>query len=160
MAPRGKKPKPTHLKLVTGTFRKDRSSKNEPMPALAIPPVPCELSDDAKLEWGRTSIDLYKLGLLTSLDRAAFAAYCDSWGILIRTRRLLAKMGEGGADGLLIKTAQGNLIQNPLIGIANKAKRDMVRYAAELGMTPSARARISVPAPTDGDPASKYFTRG
>lgn len=49
---RGRKPKPTHLKLIAGTFRKDRSSKNEPKPELAIS-VPPELSDDAKLEWGR-----------------------------------------------------------------------------------------------------------
>ena len=34
---RGRKPKPTHLKLIAGTFRKDRSSKNEPKPELAIP---------------------------------------------------------------------------------------------------------------------------
>jgi P27 family predicted phage terminase small subunit len=158
MSPRGKKPTPSHLKLITGTFRKDRSSKHEPMPELAIPSVPPELSDDAKLEWGRASVDLYRMGLLTHIDRMALAAYCDSCGIFIRARRLLAKLGEDGADGLLIKTAQGNLIQNPLIGIANKAKRDMMAYAAEFGMTPSARARVNGSAASEkNDPVAKYF---
>jgi P27 family predicted phage terminase small subunit len=96
---------------------------------------------------------------MTHIDRMALAAYCDSCGIWIRTRRLLAKMGEDGADGLLTKTAQGNVIQNPLIGIANKAKRDMMAYAEQFGMTPSARARVNAPPPSDHDPVLKYFTR-
>lgn len=68
-------------------------------------------------------------------------------------------MGEDGADGLLTKTAQGNVIQNPLIGIANKAKRDMMAYAEQFGMIPSARSRVSAPPPPVGDPAQKYFDR-
>jgi phage terminase small subunit len=35
-------------------------------------------------------------------------------------------------DGLLIETSNGNAIQNPIVGIANKAMSDMVRFAAEL----------------------------
>ncbi len=46
--------------------------------------------------------------------------------------------------GLMIKTSNGNAIQNPLVGTANKAVSDMVRYAAEFGMTPSARVRLAV----------------
>lgn len=45
--------------------------------------------------------------------------------------------------GLIIKTKSGNLIQNPLVGAANKAMADTVRYAAEFGMTPSARTRVT-----------------
>ena len=44
--------------------------------------------------------------------------------------------------GLIIRTQGGNAIQNPLVGTANKAMADMMRYAAEFGMTPSARTRI------------------
>jgi P27 family predicted phage terminase small subunit len=111
------------------------------------------------LEWGRVAPELFSLGILTKLDRAALAAYCDSYGLWIRARRLLAKMGEDGADSLLVKTAQGNVIQHPLIGLANKAKRDMMAYATEFGMTPSSRARVNAPPASDHDPALKYFTR-
>jgi hypothetical protein len=58
MSPRGKKPTPTHLKLVMGTARRCRMPKHEPKPGLAIPPVPLELCDDAKLEWRPTCIEL------------------------------------------------------------------------------------------------------
>lgn len=59
--------------------------------------------------------------------------------------------------GLMIKTTNGNAIQNPLIGTANKAMSDMVRYAAEFGMTPSARSRIKAEAREEEDPADKYL---
>ena len=60
--------------------------------------------------------------------------------------------------GLMIKTSNGNAIQNPLVGTANKAAADMMRYAAEFGMTPSARTRITAEAPAqDADPAERFF---
>jgi phage terminase small subunit len=80
MAPRGRKPKPTYLKLVTNTLRKHRAPKNEPIPARAIPSMPPELSDDAKAEWALVSADLHRLGLLTRIDRAVLAAYCAACG--------------------------------------------------------------------------------
>jgi hypothetical protein len=49
--------------------------------------------------------------------------------------------------GLMIKTSNGNAIQNPLVGTANKAAADMVRYAAEFGMTPSARVNTTARVP-------------
>jgi P27 family predicted phage terminase small subunit len=159
MSPCGRKPKPTHLKLVTGTARRCRLPKNEPRPELALPPVPSELSDDAKLEWNRVMPDLFRAGLMTRLDRAVLAAYCSAHGRWVRAERALRKLGDEGADGLLIKTAKGNVIQNPLVGVSNKAANDMAKFAAELGMSPSSRARFSVaPAPSDNDPAMKYFT--
>jgi phage terminase small subunit len=59
----------------------------------------------------------------------------------------------------MIKTAAGNVIQNPLFGAANRARSDAVRFAAELGLTPIARMRLHAepPAPVD-DVAAKYFT--
>ena len=46
--------------------------------------------------------------------------------------------------GLMIKTTIGNAVQNPLVGTANKAASDMVRYAAEFGLSPVARARLAL----------------
>ena len=60
--------------------------------------------------------------------------------------------------GLMIKTSNGNAIQNPLVGTANKAAADMMRYAAEFGMTPSARSRLAALPPEEGtDPADRFF---
>lgn len=158
---KGRKPTPTHLKLVTGNPGKRALPKNEAKIVRALPAPPPHLADEAKVEWGRVSEELYKIGLLSGIDRAVLAAYCQSYARWVRAERAIAEMGKEDllTGGLMIKTTNGNAIQNPLVGIANKAAADMVRYAAEFGMTPSARSRITATPPEDGaehDPASKY----
>jgi P27 family predicted phage terminase small subunit len=105
-------------------------------------------------------VELHGLGLLTGVDRAALAAYAQAYGRWAAAERALAKMAAADpvTGGLLIKTTNGNAIQNPLVGISNKAAAAMVRYASEFGMTPSARSRIEAsPSQRDSDPAAKYF---
>lgn len=142
---RGRKPKPTHLKLVAGNPGKRKLNPAEPIPVRQLPNPPAELSDDAKVEWGRVSEELYRLGLLTGVDRAPLAAYCQAYGRWMQAERHIAAMAKNDqlTGGLLIRTTNGNAIQSPLVGIANKAMADMMRYAVEFGMTPSARARVS-----------------
>jgi P27 family predicted phage terminase small subunit len=53
--------------------------------------------------------------------------------------------------GLIIKTTNGNIIQNPLVGIANKAWGEYLRFAQEFGLTPASRTRIQAPEETDED---------
>ena len=157
---RGRKPKPTNLKVIAGTDRPSRRNDAEPKPNLAIPDVPSHLSDEAKVEWGRVCHEAYALGILTRLDRAGLAAYCQAYGRWVQAERALAAMAERDpvTRGLMIKTTNGNAIQNPLVGTANKAMQDMVRYAAEFGFTPAARARVKADAiAQDDDPAAAYF---
>ncbi len=157
---RGRKPAPTHLKLVKGT-RKSRINAKEPQPAPALPSVPEHLSAEAKVEWQRVAQELYDLGILTHVDRGVLAAYCQAYGRWQRAEQAIAEMQKreqtpGGV--FVISTVSGNLIQNPMIGVANKAMGDMVRYAAELGMTPSARSRIEAERrEAPADPAARYL---
>lgn len=156
----GRKPKPTHLKLITGNPGKRPLPKAEAKVVPALPTPPPHLSDEAKVEWGRVSEDLFKVGLLSGIDRAALAAYCQAYARWVQAERALAEMAKRDqlTGGLMIKTTNGNAIQNPLVGIANKAAADMVRYAAEFGMTPSARSRINAEPPAEEkDPAASYF---
>lgn len=157
---RGRKPKPTHLRLVTGNPGKRPLPKAEAAVVPALPSPPPHLSDEAKVEWGRVSEDLFKTGLLSGIDRAALAAYCQAYGRWVQAEKSIAIMAARDqlTGGLMIKTSNGNAIQNPLVGIANKAAADMVRYAAEFGMTPSARSRINTDAAqAPHDAASRYF---
>lgn len=182
----GRKAKPTALKLVTGNPGKRPLNENEPKPssAPAPPAPPRHLTKEARAEWARVCRELWLCGLLSTLDTSVLAAYCDSFSTWVEGRRALesvrreeakldreiAKKIAAGLEvteqnlsafgGLLVYTSNGNVIQNPLIGIMNKAKVDMIRFAAEMGMTPSARSRINVSkADGNADPAGKYFGR-
>jgi len=148
----GRKPKPTHLKLVTGN-----PGKRAVKPDAIQPPVrqrvlapPAHLSREAKAEWKRLSPMLTKLGILSDLDRGAFAAYCQAygrWKMAEDALHDLRQKDESGFAGMLVTTKAGNTIQNPLVGIANRAMDMMVKYAAEFGFTPSARTRVQDAAP-------------
>ena len=105
---------------------------------------------------------LHAIGVLTTLDRAALAVYCQAYGRWVRAERALEKMAEKepATQALLMKTKTGNLIQNPLVGTANKAMDVLLKAASELGMTPSVRSRIETPSsgsPKKQHPAAEFF---
>jgi phage terminase small subunit len=78
---RGRKPKPTHLKAITGNPGKRPLNQNEPRPEIAVPPCPPELSPAAQREWHRLVGDLAALNLMTNFDRAVLAAYCGAYAL-------------------------------------------------------------------------------
>jgi len=156
---RGRKPKPTNLKVISGTNRADRRNDSEPRVTIAMPSPPPHLGKDALEEWERVCVEMYGAGILSILDRGGLAAYCQAYGRWVQAEQALSRMADKDPTnfGLMIKTQSGNAIQNPLVGSANKAMADMVRYAAEFGMTPSARSRITAIGVSDEqDPFAKF----
>ena len=135
----GPRPTPTVLKLVKGEKKKSRINKNEPKPELKVPVCPHWLSGRAKHEWRRMVKELEPLGLLTKIDRAALAGYCDAYGRWADASQMLQK------TGLIVKTPNDYPVQNPVLSIINKALAEMKGFLTEFGMTPSSRARVSVP---------------
>lgn len=146
---RGGKPRPTHLRVIEGNPSHRPYARNEPKPEICLPDPPKGLKGIALEEWTAIASELYKLQLLSKIDHATLAAYCQSYAVWHKAVTALNAMAERDelTEGLMIKTKAGNLIQNPVVGTMNKAATQMVRFAAEFGMTPSARSRISL---TDG----------
>jgi phage terminase small subunit len=71
--------------LVTGNPGKRPVNRAEPKPASGgLPTTPGELADEAKIEWRRVAQALHRLGLLTRVDRAALAAYCQVYRADVR----------------------------------------------------------------------------
>lgn len=79
MAGRGRPPKPTAVKELEGNPGKRPLNKNEPKPKQIAPKCPSWLEPDAKKEWRRLSKELETMGLLTQVDMAAFAGYCQAY---------------------------------------------------------------------------------
>jgi P27 family predicted phage terminase small subunit len=167
---RGRKPTPTHLKLVTGNPGRRPVNPNEPKPDPALPPVPPHLSDEAKLEWHRIARELYDLGLLTNIDRAALAGYCQAYadwveaegqlrrfGKMIKSpQRTVKRRAKNGSE--VIESSGGFPMQSPFLAIRNKAMELMHKFAVEFGMSPSSRSRVNASEATrKNDPAHKYI---
>ena len=84
---RGRRPTPTALKLIQGNPGKRALNPNEPKPVTAVPTYPAHLSPTAKAEWKRLAQQLEKLGMISQLDRTAFAAYCQAYGRWVEAER-------------------------------------------------------------------------
>jgi P27 family predicted phage terminase small subunit len=148
MGRRGPPAKPTKLKLVQDTLRRDRGATNEAQPEIAIPEVPEHLSDEAKVEWGRVSHELADLGLLTRIDRAALAAYCQSWARWKESEEKLRETGlvvttKARFDAAGNQIGGGNIIENPFYKITCNEREFMKKFMIEFGMTPASRSRIN-----------------
>ena len=136
---RGRRPKPTRLKMLTGNPGKRPLNGNEPRPAPAIPECPAELGPVARTEWNRLVGELTALRLLTNLDRAALAAYCGAYALWAEATAQIQKYGA------MIKSPTGFPIQSPYLAIANRQAEIMMRIASEFGFTPASRSRIATP---------------
>ena len=145
----GRKPKPTHLKLLDGENRKERLSKNEPKPDQGDLTPPDDLSKLAKKEWLRLVPTLYGLGIYTEIDRDALIMYCETYCQWKEANDIIVR------KGVLVKQEdkKGNvyIAHNPAISIANKAKEQMLKIMAEFGMTASSRTKITVAGDSDDD---------
>ena len=147
---RGRKPKPTSLKKLEGV-RKSRINGSEPEPEVGRVTCPRWLMPEAKKEWKRIVGELSALGLLTQLDRAAFAGYCQSWARFLESEETLNK------EGPLVISAKGAVSVHPSTWIAGSSLKQMLKFAQEFGLTPSSRGRISVAPKAPGDPMDELL---
>jgi len=135
----GRKPKPTALKRLEGNPGKRPLNEQEPEFRREIPYCPRHLSPVAKREWHRIVKELHSAGLLTVVDRAPLAAYCQLYARWVKAEKELE------TASLVITTEKGFALPNPLVGIANGALEGMRKFLIEFGMTPSSRSRLHVP---------------
>lgn len=138
----GRIPKPTALKLIEGNPGRRRIASGEVMPVLVAPDRPAHLTEEARAEWDRLVPLLLKHYLVSELDTAALALYCQSYGRWSEAERRIAEMRDKGGDGLLVKAPSGYPIQNPYLAIANRAMEDCYKYLQQFGLSPSARTRV------------------
>lgn len=134
----GRKPKPTNLKILQGNPGHRPLPANEPKPEPIAPKCPSHLDKTAKREWRRVAPELEKLGLLTRIDMAALAAYCQTYSRWAEAEAMIRK------HGVLIKTPNGFPVVSPYLTIANRTLDQMKSFLTEFGMTASSRSRINV----------------
>ena len=80
------------------------------------------------------------------------ALYCQAYGRWVEAEQ------EAAVHGLVVKTKSGMLIQNPYLGIANRAAKQVHEFLVEFGMSPSSRTRVSATPPADvDDPKQRFF---
>lgn len=153
---RGRKPKPTHLKVISGNAGKRPLNKDEPQPVGDLVDPPDWMSDEQKASW-RYAIEHAPQGLLRRIDQSALVAWVVAEALHREATKELTK------TTLLVKAPVTGLpIQNPYLAIINRQSQIMLKAAAELGFTPSSRSRVSnAGAPAkDTNPFLQHGRRG
>jgi P27 family predicted phage terminase small subunit len=147
---RGRKPKPTVLKLLHGNPGKRKINDKEPMPAPLPDACPPELTDgDAQQEWARTIVPAIARGQITSADRVFAIAHCDLWA----TWR--SQLADASRHAHVVAAGKsGHPMPNPARGMANKTLMLLAKVDAELGLTPVSRSRVRVE--QDGQDENKW----
>ncbi|UQY45057.1 phage terminase small subunit P27 family [Mixta hanseatica] len=152
----GRRPKPTHLKVVTGNPGKRALNKKEPKPTREIPSPPSHLTDEGKTAWGRLSVLLDGMGVLTVADAFALERLCDVYAEILQLRE------DVEAEGRTYKTqtAQGDTLTkaNPSVAMLADADRRFKSYLVEFGLTPAARSKVNVNGgEKEEDPLNQFF---
>lgn len=129
--------KPTAWRRAQGNRGKRAWNHAEPVPPEGVPDCPEHLSEEARAEWHRLVETLVNMGVITIVDRAVLAAYCQAYGRWVEAEEKLKE------TPLLIKTPSGYVQQSPWLNVANRQMELMGRYMAEIGLTPASRSRIT-----------------
>jgi len=144
---RGAKPKPTAIRRLDGNPGNRGYNHDEPVPPTTLPDCPDHLNAEAQAEWDRLAQVLHDMGVVTLIDRAALAAYCQCYGRWVEAEEKLR------VTPVLLKTKTGYVQQSPWLSIANRQMELMGRYMTELGLTPAARSRIvAIAGPEKAEP--------
>jgi len=129
-------------------------------PSVEIPNCPSWCWKEAKKEWKRITPELERYGIIALVDRAALTLYCQAWAEYVwHKARLAADMKRieekrsaagvpdeewTGGDGIMVPTANGNLIYSHHWVCARRAEDQVNKFLAAFGMSPSARSRVAV----------------
>jgi P27 family predicted phage terminase small subunit len=144
---------PDNVKAFTGTARRPlrAADLSEGVhPEVGLPPMPKDLSREARAEWRRVTPLLLELSLLTTIDRSAIERYCRLYGrwqqaeraLLAKQQQLVAE-GKDVSEALVQLTPTGFERESALSRIANDLAHQVEQAEACFGMSPSARARVT-----------------
>lgn len=127
-------------------------------PEVDIPTAPRHLWPEARKEWRRITPQLERYGLISQLDRAALAMYCQSYARWVwaedqldRAREraaadMAAAQAKGepyiGGDGVTVLTPSGHATYSPHWVIANKAMQQVKEFLAAFGLSPATRSAV------------------
>jgi P27 family predicted phage terminase small subunit len=152
MGKRGPPPKPSEVKKLEGTYRKDRVARNEFKPTPGTPDRPADLDPVACAEWDRVVPELIKAGLLTMVDGAVLEGYCATFAMA----RHFQKLAE---QAPIVDTDYG-LKPHPAVSEARRSWALVRQLAAEFGFTPSSRTRVGSLVGGDGKDEAAEFLFG
>ena len=135
---KGRKPVPTHLKVIRGNPGKRKLNKNEPLPIGDLVDAPEWMAESQRQSWNY-AVENAPKGLLKKLDRSVLVAWTVAEDLHRRSSEQVEKFG------ILTKAPNTGLpMQSPYLPVVNKQAQIMLKAAELLGFTPASRSRVQI----------------
>lgn len=132
---RGRKPKPTILKIVGGNAGKRPLNLEEPQADGDLLDPPADLTEEQAELWQYAIANAPK-GVLRKIDRDVLRAWVvAAW---LHRKATLAIIN----DDITTTGAEGQPIKHPAVMVLRDATSMMMRAAEQMGFSPTARTRI------------------
>lgn len=157
--PGGRPPKPTALKLLEGTARRDRINASEPQPPLLLEArPPAWLKGRGRRAWKELAPVLTEMRVLTVGDRAALMLLCDVYAEFMDARDAVRKHGQ--VYTMAVKGGGYMLMPRPEVSIAADAWRRASAMMQQFGLTPASRSKVSAKDAIESDPFEEFLRGG
>jgi P27 family predicted phage terminase small subunit len=148
MGKRGPKKIPTVLKELHGNPGKRALPVDEPDGVGDLWAPPAWFDDEQRDQWNY-AIDHAPPGLLTGTDREVLVVWVVACVEHAKAAQEVRKLGQ------VVKTKDGNAIQNPFLPIVNRQALIMLKAGSEMGFSPAARTSLGTAAPAFGNGPSR-----
>lgn len=146
---------PTKILEQHGSWRA-KLRTNEPKVDPGLPEPPDEMTAQAKTIWRQVLKRLSEVpGLVTRIDGATLARYCEMHVRWWKANKKLAELGEWypifqrDENGQILKDGNKPLLRYmqpyPEVSVVKSLNLSMLQIEREFGMTPSSRASLNLP---------------
>ena len=149
---KGRKPTPKTILSMRGSRVRGPHKTGIDAPS-GVPAAPAWLSDIARAEWERIVPMLEASKVMSPRHQQTLAAYCDSFADMVQADTELK------ANGTTIMDDKGRVSNHPAWNRKRDARNQMLKFAAEFGLTASALSRVSAvdQGPQEDDRDAKMF---
>lgn len=154
---RGRKPVPTALHKLRGTFDSSRHGKRrsgEPVATGDIGAAPGWMDEGQRDAW-QFAVKNAPAGILSRIDASVLTAWVIACEEHRRATVALRNWDACGGQEMLIAKKDG-YAPSPYLTIVNKAALRMMKAASELGFTPASRPRLGVAKDQEAAPESPW----
>lgn len=141
MGRRGPLPKSRALQVLHGTAPLEVEVLEDLQEEFVSPDMPEHFNKEEAGAWDKTIELLRLVTKLKKIDVAVLGAYCSAFVRWQNAEKEIHK-SKSPNRGMCIYGEGGTLKVHPLVTISRDAQRDMVFYAAQLGMTPASRMKM------------------
>lgn len=147
---RGRKPKPSYLKVLDGNAGRRPLNEDEPQAKAPLTREPPHWFSEGQREIFLKAVADAPDGLLKDLDESTFVGWCVAYDNFRQASDAVNRYGQ------FVKGPGGRPSVNPALAVQNKQNLIMVKLAAEMGFTPSSRSRVKIDAAKGKGQANQF----